>query len=139
MKKPRSLEIARARSATRPNIDSNFTELGKIIDKYSLKDKPNYICNIDEKERSTEHKPPRIVTGSKYKAQAITGGKFKTTTVIGGGNGVGQQVPPFFLFFLSRGCKKDCLKELLLVFLVLCLSKGGQTPKFSSSICRRRI
>ena len=98
VKKPRSLEIARARSATRRAIDSYFTELGKIIDKYNLKDKPNYIFNIDEKGLSTEHKPPKIVTGSLYKAQAITGGKSKTTTVIGGGNGVGQQIPPFFVF-----------------------------------------
>ena len=98
VKKPRSLEIARARSATRPAIDSYFTELGKIIDKYNLRDKPNYIFNIDEKGLSTEHKPPKIVTGSLYKAQAITGGKSKTTTLIGGGNGVGQQIPPFFVF-----------------------------------------
>ena len=98
VKKPRSLEIARARSATRPAIDSYFTDLGKIIDKYNLKDKPNYIFKIDEKGLSTEHKPPKIVTGSLYKAQAITGGKSKTTTVIGGGNGVGQQIPPFFVF-----------------------------------------
>ena len=42
------------------------------------------------------HRPPRIVTGSQYKAQAITGGKSKTTSVIGGGNGVEQQVPVFY-------------------------------------------
>ena len=97
-KKLRSLEIARARSAKIPSIDSYFTELGNVIDKYNLKDKPNYSFNIDEKGQSTEHKPPRIVTGSQYKAQAITGGKSTTTTVIGSGNGAGQQVPPFFVF-----------------------------------------
>ena len=37
MKKPRSLEIARARSATRPAIDSYFTELGKMIDNTTLR------------------------------------------------------------------------------------------------------
>ena len=98
VKKPRSLEIARARSATRPVIYAYFTELGKILDKYNLKDKPNRIFNIDEKGLSTEHKPQRIVSGSHFKAQAITGGRSQTTTVIGGGNGVGQQVPPFFIF-----------------------------------------
>ena len=106
VKKPRSLEIACARSAIRPAIDSYFTELGKIIDKYNLKDKPNYIFNIDEKGLSTEHKPPKIVTGSLYKAQAITGGKSKTTTVIGGGNGVGQQIPPFFCFSWQEDARR---------------------------------
>ena len=61
-------------------------------------DKLNFIFNIDEKVLSTEHKPPRIVTGSQYKAQTITGGKSKTTNVISGVNGVGQQVPHFFVF-----------------------------------------
>ena len=64
VKKPRSLEIARARSATRPSIGSYFTEIRKVIDKYNLKDKPNNMFNIDEKGLSTEHKLPRIVTGS---------------------------------------------------------------------------
>ena len=37
VKKPRSLVIARARSATRPAIDSYFTEIGKIIDNIALR------------------------------------------------------------------------------------------------------
>lgn len=54
VKKPRSLENARAKSATRPVIDAYFTELGKILDK------PNRIFNIDEKGLSTEHKPQEL-------------------------------------------------------------------------------
>ena len=117
MKKTRSLEIAHARSATMSTFDSYFTEPGKIIDKSNFKDKPNFIFNIDEKGLSTEHKPPRIVTGSQYKAQTTTGGKSKTTIVIGGVNGVGQQVPQFLFVFPSKGCKRDGLKEVLLVSL----------------------
>ena len=75
VKKPRRPGDCSTRSATRPVIDAYFTELGKILDKYNLKDKPNRIFNIDEKGLSTEHKPPRIVSGSHFKAQAITGGK----------------------------------------------------------------
>ncbi|XP_053403259.1 uncharacterized protein LOC128558349 [Mercenaria mercenaria] len=96
--KPRSLEMARARSATRPAIDQYFNELNKILTKYNLKDKPHCIYNIDEKGLSLEHKPPKIVTGTHYKPQAVTCGKSKTVTVIGGGNAVGNQVPPFFVF-----------------------------------------
>ncbi|XP_053376483.1 uncharacterized protein LOC128547533 [Mercenaria mercenaria] len=96
--KPRSLEMARARSATRPAIDQYFNELNKILTKYNLKDKPHCIYNINEKGLSLEHKPPKIVTGTHYKPQAVTCGKSKTVTVIGGGNAVGNQVPPFFVF-----------------------------------------
>ncbi|XP_053402828.1 uncharacterized protein LOC128558062 [Mercenaria mercenaria] len=96
--KPRSLEMARARSATRPAIAQYFNELNKILTKYNLKDKPHCIYNIDEKGLSLEHKPPKIVTGTHYKPQAVTCGKSKTVTVIGGGNAVGNQVPPFFVF-----------------------------------------
>ena len=87
-------------------IDAYFTQLGKILDKYHLKDKPNRIFNMDEKGLSTKHKPPRIVSGSHFKAQAITGGRSQTTTVIGGGNGVGQQVPHFFCLSRQKNARK---------------------------------
>ena len=54
--------------------------------------------------------PPRIVTGSQYKAQALTGDKSKTTTVICGGNGVGQQIPPFFFVFPGKRMQEGLLE-----------------------------
>ena len=102
VKKPRSLEIARARSATRQAVDSYFNELQRILTKYNLTDKPQCIYNVDEKGLQAEHKPPKIVSGKNYKAQAVTSGKSKNTTVIGCVNGVGQQVPPYFVFPGSR-------------------------------------
>ncbi|XP_053383877.1 uncharacterized protein LOC128550038 [Mercenaria mercenaria] len=98
VKKPRSLEIARAKYATRPTIDRYFNELNSILTKYNLKDKPSHILNIDEKGLNLEHKPPKIVAGAHYKTQAVTAGRSKTVTVIGGGNALGQQIPPFFIF-----------------------------------------
>ena len=98
VKKPRASEVARAKCATREAIDKYFHELNAILTKYNLKDKPSRIYNIDEKGLSLNHNPPKIVAGKHYKAQAITAGKSKTVTVIGGGNGVGHQVPPFFVF-----------------------------------------
>ena len=47
---------------------------------------------------STEHKPPKIVSGKAYKPQAVTPGKSQTVTIIGAGNTIGHQVPPFFIF-----------------------------------------
>ena len=76
--------------------------LKKILIKYNLKEAPSRIYNVDEKGLTTEHKPPKIVTSSFYKAQAITGGKSSITTVIGCGNAAGQQVPPFFVFAGKR-------------------------------------
>jgi hypothetical protein len=63
-----------------------------------LKDKPSRIYNIDEKGLSLEHKPPKIIAGAQYKAQAVKAGRSKTVTVIGGRNALGHQVPPFFIF-----------------------------------------
>jgi len=98
VKKPQSLEIARARSATKTTIENYFKELNNILTKYHLTDKPSRIYNIDEKGLSTNHKPPKIVTGKAYKAQAVTAGKSHTVTLIGGGNASGQQIPPYFIF-----------------------------------------
>lgn len=98
VKKPRSLEVARAKCATREAVDTYFDSLNNILVKYHLKAKPHLIYNIDEKGLSTEHTPPKIISGKFYKTQAVTSGKSKTVTMIGCVNGIGQQVPPFFVF-----------------------------------------
>ena len=61
--KPKSREIARAKSATKPAISRYFKELKSIIDKYKMIDKPERIFNIDEQVLSLEHKPPKIISG----------------------------------------------------------------------------
>ena len=98
LKKPRSLEIASAKCATREAADNYFKALDKILVKNKMKNKPHLIYNIDEKSLQPEHKPPKIVSAKYYKAQAITLGMSKMSTLIGCVNGVGQQVPPFFVF-----------------------------------------
>ncbi|XP_060571782.1 uncharacterized protein LOC132729962, partial [Ruditapes philippinarum] len=98
LKKPRALEIARAKSATRNAIDNYFKNLKQILVKYNLLENPHRMFNIDEKGLCTEHKPPKVVAGKHRKTQAVTSSKSKIVTLIGCINGVGQQVPPFFVF-----------------------------------------
>ena len=52
--KPSSLSELRAKSASETSICSYFQELESILDKYSLKDKPNLIYIIDENDINTE-------------------------------------------------------------------------------------
>ncbi|XP_060602824.1 uncharacterized protein LOC132755901 [Ruditapes philippinarum] len=98
IKKPRSLDMARARRTTREAIDCNFDALNNIMVKYHLLAKPHLTYNVDEKGLNSEHKPPKIVSGKHHKVQAVTSGRSKTVTVIGCVNAVGQQVPPYFVF-----------------------------------------
>lgn len=96
--KPSSLTELRARCANENSITSYFKELAHIIEKYNLCEKPQNIYNIDEKGINTEYRPPQIVAGSECKAQVVMSERSKTVTVIGGGNALGHQIPPFFVF-----------------------------------------
>ena len=98
MKKPRSIDVARAKSATKEAIGNYFDTLNKILVKFNVVDKPNLIFNVDEKGLNTEHKPPTIVSGKLNKTQAITSARSKTVTIIGCVNGFGQQIPTYFVF-----------------------------------------
>ena len=114
VQKPRSLEAARAKCATKTAINNYFKELEKILTDNNLSDRPAAIFNVDEKGLSTDHKPPKIVSGSRYKAQAVTSGRSQTVTVIGAANALGSQVPPFFIFPGKRmieGLMKDGSSE----------------------------
>ena len=43
-------------------MSNYFTELDKILTKYNLKDKPQYVYNVDEKGINTGGgKPPNII------------------------------------------------------------------------------
>ena len=100
--KRRGLEIQRAKATTVNCVSSYYKELGSIISKYNLTNRPERIYNADEKGLSTSHKPPAVVTGDAFKPQAVTSGSRQTVTVIGCGNALGHSVPPFFVFPGSR-------------------------------------
>ena len=98
VKKPRTLSLARAKATSEDAVNSYFLELDKILTKYSLKDKPQYIYNIDEKGISDNHNPPKIVTDKYLTPMAVTSGMSSTVTVLGAGNALGTCIPPFFVF-----------------------------------------
>ena len=60
VKKPRALSIAGAKATSVDAINSYFFELDKILTKYSLKYKPQYIYNIDKKALVTIITPPPL-------------------------------------------------------------------------------
>ena len=66
VRKPRSLEIARAKSATRPVIKRYFQALGEIINKHGFDKYPHAIYNIDEKGLISNFKPPNILAGKTF-------------------------------------------------------------------------
>ena len=101
VRKPRSLELARAKATSEEAVTAYFNELDKILTKYDLKNFPESIYNIDEKGLKLNYSPPKIVTGNGSNdapPPAVTPGKGETVTVIGCGNALGQQIPPFFVF-----------------------------------------
>ena len=81
---PSSLSELSAKIAFETSICSYFLE--SIPNKYSLKDKPHLIYNIDVKGIDTEYKPPNIVAGRGYQPQTVMAEKSKTVTIIGAGN-----------------------------------------------------
>ncbi|XP_052283399.1 uncharacterized protein LOC127880180 [Dreissena polymorpha] len=95
--KPRGLELQRAKSINMASVTRYNTELGSILDKYCLKDKPERVYNIDEKGLSMSHTPPSVVT-TETKVPAVTSGSRTLITVIGCGNALGYSVPPYFVF-----------------------------------------
>lgn len=95
--KPRSLAKCKAASTTHQAVDDYFTNLYTVLSTNNLLDKPECVYNIDEKGIQTEHTPPYIVSG-KAKVPAITSARSAITTIIGGGNALGTQIPPYFIF-----------------------------------------
>lgn len=72
--KPRSLEVARASTATKDKVDSYFEELNAAINKYHLGDKPQCIFLIDENGINTYHRPSDVV-GDRNTIQSVTSGR----------------------------------------------------------------
>ena len=97
--KPSSLSELRAKAASTECVSNYFTELDKILTKYNLKDKPQYIYNVDEKGINTGGgKPPNIIASRDKKAQVVASERVQTVTVLGCGSASGSLVPPYLVF-----------------------------------------
>lgn len=96
--KPRGLEHARAKMASKETVAGYFKNLEKTLSTHNMHDKPHLIYNVDEKGISIDHKPPSVVSDSTYCPQAVTSGRGKTITILGGGSASGVAIPPFFIF-----------------------------------------
>ncbi|XP_052261011.1 uncharacterized protein LOC127865157 [Dreissena polymorpha] len=96
--KPRAIDHARAKMASRETISNFYHNLKETLTKYEMTDKPHLIYNIDEKGVTVYHKPPFIVAGADYCPSSVTSGKGQTITIIGCGNAAGQAIPPFYIF-----------------------------------------
>ena len=66
--------------------------------KYNLKDKPEYIYNVDEKCINTEGgKPPNIIASRNKKAQVVASERAQTVTVLGCDSASGSIIPPYLV------------------------------------------
>ncbi|XP_062569017.1 uncharacterized protein LOC134231111 [Saccostrea cucullata] len=98
VRRPKTISELRAKATSRESIEKYFKELESILDKYDLRDKPEYIYNVDEKGIQHNHSPPYIVASSDIVPSVITAEKSSTVTILGCGNALGYQIPPFFVF-----------------------------------------
>ena len=67
-------------------VDKYFDELGAVIHKYNLQDKPHLIYNVDEMDIQAIHNPPNVV------------GRSEKVTLLGCGNAAGNSIPPYFVY-----------------------------------------
>ena len=96
--KPRELEMQRAKATTLECITNYYNEMGHILNKYSLNDKPERIFNVDEKGLSTTHKAPQVVASVGTNSPAVTSSSCVLITVLGCDNALGYHVPPYLVF-----------------------------------------
>ena len=98
-KEAKPIDIYWAKSATTKNITIYFENLDTCLQRYGLKDKPEYIYNVDEKNFLPQSKKKKLVAARKRKIlYSVQPPRGKTTTVIGCGNAAGDRVPPYFVF-----------------------------------------
>jgi hypothetical protein len=79
-------------------VSAYYVELEKLLRKYDLKDKTQYIYNVDEKGMTDNHDPPKIVADKRTTPVAVTAGMSCTISVLGAGNALGTSIPPVFVF-----------------------------------------
>ena len=95
---PKKREKARDEAVNQETLKGYFDALGEVLDKYDIKNKPQFIWNVDETGISLDHNPPKILARAGSNPHCITSGKSATTTVIAAVSGLGETLPPFVIF-----------------------------------------
>ncbi|KAJ8300614.1 hypothetical protein KUTeg_022133 [Tegillarca granosa] len=108
---PKKRELSRVLGASETNLANYFIELGAILDKYGLKNKPDAMWNVDETGISLDHTPPKKVA-SCQKPFVVTAGKVGLTTTIVAGSALGETIPPYIIYKgqrLTQNIMSGCL------------------------------
>ena len=95
---PKGLSSARTAASSPEVIESFFTQLFEINEKYDLTYSPERIYKIDENGFNAEHKPINVLAPMKRKIYSITSPRSTNATLIGASNTLGMFVPPFIFF-----------------------------------------
>ena len=102
--KPRGHKSQKDRAMSSKFVNEYYKELGKLMKKYNLSERPERLFNVDENCLSINDEVPSD-DGSADNTVSQT-----AVTVIGCGNAAGEKIPPYFIF--PVGTTKDDLKEV---------------------------
>ena len=107
---PKKRDKARDDAVNDETLSAYFEELGNVLDKYDIKNKPQFIWNVDETGISLDHNPPKILARAGTNPHCVTSGRSATTTVIAAVSALGETIPPFVIFKgdrLSKDIRTD--------------------------------
>ena len=110
MMHPKKGEKARDDAVKEHTLNAYFKELGNVLCKYDLKNKPQFTWNVDETGISFDQNPPKILARAGTNPHCVTSGKFATTTVIAAVSVLDETIPPFVIFKgkrLSRDIRSE--------------------------------
>ena len=105
MRKPQSLQLARARNANIETVDHWFNNILKpLIDKTGLLNHPERIFNADETSFCLRGRPQKVVAkrGAKSPQYTVGGTGKENITVQVCVSAAGQPLPPYILYTGQR-------------------------------------
>ena len=105
LRKPQSLQLARARATCPEVIDHWFFQvLEPMLDKTGLKNHPERIYNADETSFCLSGRPQKVISqkGSKAPQCVIGGTGRENITIQGCISAIGQLLPPYILYSGQR-------------------------------------